>query len=508
MSQTTRCPSCGTLFKVVADQLRISDGWVRCGHCQLVFDASAHLQANAPAPLLPDMALDRLRAPPAPVRRTEPVERLWGAPEAEPARAPEVSSGPGHLANTLASPLPSADTAAAAPAVESSVQVPVPSGPQADTPSVLHVPEPVVPAFLVQGTVPGGAEEALPSVLASGTSSLPAMQAPHVPPQDPVPTAQSRAGEAGGEIEWPSIELPLAAEAGYELPAPDADTEKAGAVPAPLPEVPALELLPKVSDKAFAPLRSTPRIAEHATAAREPMEQSVEPPMKSGLEPASEKAQDLDLSAPVPAEEAAPPRVAPEPPSVSVAVPGPDGSDDDWEPAEPGVQELSFMRAARRKAFWRKPWVRATLSLTLVAALVLLAAQVAVQERNDLAARIPALRPGLQALCSQWGCALSSRRDIAAVEVDSSSFQKLRGDEYQFSLVLKNRSAIPVAMPAVELTLTDAADQPVLRRVLLPKHWNAPSELAAQGEWSVSRTLMLSPAGARITGYRVVAFYP
>ncbi len=166
------------------------------------------------------------------------------------------------------------------------------------------------------------------------------------------------------------------------------------------------------------------------------------------------------------------------------------------------------MRAARRKAFWRKPWVRATLSLTLVAALVLLAAQVAVQERNDLAARIPALRPGLQALCSQWGCALSSRRDIAAVEVDSSSFQKLRGDEYQFSLVLKNRSAIPVAMPAVELTLTDAADQPVLRRVLLPKHWNAPSELAAQGEWSVSRTLMLSPAGARITGYRVVAFYP
>ncbi|HNQ11392.1 MAG TPA: zinc-ribbon domain-containing protein, partial [Giesbergeria sp.] len=81
MSQTTRCPSCGTLFKVVADQLRISDGWVRCGSCQQVFDASAHLQATAPAPLLPDMALDRLRPPPAPVRRAEPVERLWGAPE-------------------------------------------------------------------------------------------------------------------------------------------------------------------------------------------------------------------------------------------------------------------------------------------------------------------------------------------------------------------------------------------------------------------------------------------
>ena len=186
----------------------------------------------------------------------------------------------------------------------------------------------------------------------------------------------------------------------------------------------------------------------------------------------------------------------------------PEGLDHDADAAEPGVQELSFMRAARRKAFWRKPWVRAALSVVLLVSVALLAAQVAVRERDDLAARVPALRPGLEALCRQWGCVLAPRRDIAAVEVDSSSFQKLRGDEYQFSLVLKNRSAIAVAMPAVELTLTDAADQPVLRRVLLPAHWNAPQELAAHGEWSVSRTLVLSATGVRITGYRVVAFYP
>ena len=33
MSLITRCPACGTMFKVVPDQLRISEGWVRCGHC-------------------------------------------------------------------------------------------------------------------------------------------------------------------------------------------------------------------------------------------------------------------------------------------------------------------------------------------------------------------------------------------------------------------------------------------------------------------------------------------
>jgi hypothetical protein len=35
------------MFKVVPDQLKVSDGWVRCGHCDGVFDASAHFQANA-----------------------------------------------------------------------------------------------------------------------------------------------------------------------------------------------------------------------------------------------------------------------------------------------------------------------------------------------------------------------------------------------------------------------------------------------------------------------------
>ena len=43
MSLITRCPVCQTLFKVVPDQLRISEGWVRCGQCDEVFDASLHL---------------------------------------------------------------------------------------------------------------------------------------------------------------------------------------------------------------------------------------------------------------------------------------------------------------------------------------------------------------------------------------------------------------------------------------------------------------------------------
>ena len=43
MNQITRCPACATLFKVAADQLKIAQGWVRCGQCGEVFEASLHL---------------------------------------------------------------------------------------------------------------------------------------------------------------------------------------------------------------------------------------------------------------------------------------------------------------------------------------------------------------------------------------------------------------------------------------------------------------------------------
>jgi len=39
MSLATRCVACGTVFRVVQDQLKLSEGWVRCGRCGEVFSA-------------------------------------------------------------------------------------------------------------------------------------------------------------------------------------------------------------------------------------------------------------------------------------------------------------------------------------------------------------------------------------------------------------------------------------------------------------------------------------
>ncbi|WP_420715568.1 zinc-ribbon domain-containing protein [Cupriavidus sp. D39] len=45
----TRCPACRTAFRLVADQLRLRQGLVRCGQCDTVFDAREHL-IELPAP--------------------------------------------------------------------------------------------------------------------------------------------------------------------------------------------------------------------------------------------------------------------------------------------------------------------------------------------------------------------------------------------------------------------------------------------------------------------------
>ncbi len=98
MSLITRCPACGTMFKVVADQLKIAQGWARCGHCAEVFDASAQLQTAEPAP-----PLEAPSAPPAPVVQA-PVEPPVPDSVPDPAPSPIIPSEDAASASTAQAP--------------------------------------------------------------------------------------------------------------------------------------------------------------------------------------------------------------------------------------------------------------------------------------------------------------------------------------------------------------------------------------------------------------------
>ena len=79
------------------------------------------------------------------------------------------------------------------------------------------------------------------------------------------------------------------------------------------------------------------------------------------------------------------------------------------------------------------------------------------------------------------------------------------------NVTLKNTAITALAVPAVELTLTDALDQTVIRRVFLPHELDGKSDtLAAGAEWSTSLAMAVKASGAadRVAGYRLLAFYP
>ncbi len=171
------------------------------------------------------------------------------------------------------------------------------------------------------------------------------------------------------------------------------------------------------------------------------------------------------------------------------------------------LQELGFVRQAQRQAVWRKPGVVALLLLLCLLLGGVLALQVTVHERDRLAALYPNARPVLATLCTHLNCHLAPLRQIDSIVIDGSSFNKAPGDTYRFSLTIKNTSTIELAMPAVELVLTDSQDQPQVRRVLLPAELGAPEQLAGGGEWTAALPVALKD-DIRVAGYRALVFYP
>jgi predicted Zn finger-like uncharacterized protein len=312
MSLITRCPACGTMFKVVADQLRISEGWVRCGHCAEIFDAAADLRD------------------------------------------------------------------------ESEIELPTAAAP-----------------LLAREESPASEEE--------GVSSL-----------------QSEVDESMVE-----------------------------GTPDPF------------------------EIEEQARVLKEdPRDQPFE--LRRADEPDAEAVGPYGYSRPIPLE------------------------------PEPDLHDLLFVRQARRKEFWRRRIVRVMLALMLVVLAAALAGQVAWRDRDRLALTSPQLRPWLARMCNVLRCRLGPPQQIEAIAIETSSFNKLRADTYRLNVTLRNSAGNDVAMPALELTLTDAQDQPVARRVLIPAEF-APSRVALPGgDWSASVAVAVNGAiaGGRIAGYRLLAFYP
>ena len=208
------------------------------------------------------------------------------------------------------------------------------------------------------------------------------------------------------------------------------------------------------------------------------------------------------------APEPAPPVAAPVLPQDETPVPTPLVA---AQPTDEDPPDVSFMRDGKHKSIWQRPMVRIILLLLVLLLISALAAQVLIHERDRIAATEPSARPGLLALCTWTRCTLSPLRQIESIAIESSSFSLVRGDNYKLAFSLKNNAVLDLAMPAMELALTDGQDQALIRRVILPAAFGAASKpLPAGSDWSSSRSRCVKPGANmdRIAGYRLLAFYP
>lgn len=154
-------------------------------------------------------------------------------------------------------------------------------------------------------------------------------------------------------------------------------------------------------------------------------------------------------------------------------------------------------------------WLFRTLSALL---LLLLLLQGLYFMRTSLAANYPHTKPFFLALCKPLHCELSLPHDITQLTIDDADIQehKERQGVLTFSSVLMNHGAVVQAYPKVELTLTNTADEAVLRKILnpadyLPSTVKHTAGLAPQQEQSVK--VLLGVDEKLVTGFRVAIAY-
>ncbi len=87
MTMATRCPGCGTLFKITAEQLQVREGRARCGRCRQVFNALDTL-TSLPDPPVPAVPIEAEPPTPEPTGIPPAEEGQWETLPPSRAQAP------------------------------------------------------------------------------------------------------------------------------------------------------------------------------------------------------------------------------------------------------------------------------------------------------------------------------------------------------------------------------------------------------------------------------------
>ncbi len=132
--------------------------------------------------------------------------------------------------------------------------------------------------------------------------------------------------------------------------------------------------------------------------------------------------------------------------------------------------------------------------------------------RTNIAADYPQFKPYLVQACAALNCEINLPKNLDFFALDDSDMQEdyEHKDVIKFSSLLINNAPYAQTFPNIELTLTDTADQPVLRRVIKPSEYLLSSANAANGINSREEmriNLSINVADLAVAGYRVLLVY-
>jgi predicted Zn finger-like uncharacterized protein len=491
MALATQCPHCGTMFRVASDQLKLRGGIVRCGACQEIFDGSASL---VDLDALPVRAPAAPAAPEAPaVTETPAVVDVPAVPEiTEATEATETPEAPADVAATSDLPVDADTPAAVAPEPESAPE-----------------PEPVEEPAAASAPPPGEAETApnfddqpvytldfdhtfdpfgiLPKVAAPDEEPLPDAMPGEAEPQvntagdtaqELTPPAFAPATEIAyppsGRIE-PSFDLPVDEEiVATALPDHDHDQEQE--------REPAAKAVQAADVPAILPMREAAGAIIHATAPAPSAPPVARTPSAKRADKAAARRSRLT-----------PTRID-APPKIRV----------------PESDEPEFVKRSRQQEQSGRTRKIAMLAGSIVLLLILLA-QGAFTFRSALAARFPGAKLALVSGCALFGCRVDLPAQVDNLVIDTGELTTLGGGAYAFTTQLRNQGAVPQAWPSLELSLTDANDKPLVRRVFAPRDYLAATTQAANGlapRVEQAITLHFRVDDLQPSGYHIAVFYP
>ncbi|MEI8265873.1 MAG: zinc-ribbon and DUF3426 domain-containing protein [Betaproteobacteria bacterium] len=154
-----------------------------------------------------------------------------------------------------------------------------------------------------------------------------------------------------------------------------------------------------------------------------------------------------------------------------------------------------------------KPWVTAAWAVAGSISLASLLVQAALAWHDELAHAAPILRPVLEVACVMAECRIEPARKIEALTIESSQLTQLGGTVYQFSVTVRNRAAVDLTPPTLDLVLTGQDGEIIARRALRWADFGLRTR-SFPAQKDLNLQAHLNTGSTAVSGFTIELFYP